>query len=155
MIYLITHAEKAFGPNPSHTRDGISQIEKLVLPEGIPLVVMGTGARFQEIYTALVGHGNLSRDIHVNCSPFCGSADSLEANKKDVLLVSGTIVSLNDYIGIGNDCFDAWSFLFDLPDKTLLCAGGELMIALGLGDINEKGQLFELDEEAETGKKIS
>ncbi|MEK0369499.1 MAG: hypothetical protein QQN62_07855, partial [Nitrosopumilus sp.] len=80
--------------------------------------------------------------------------DGLEANK-DVILIDGTTVSLNHYISIGSDCFDAWRFVSDLPDQTLLCAGGELMIALGLKSINEKGQLFELDPEKKEGRKIS
>ena len=155
MVYLITHSEKAFGVNPPLTRKGTLQIEKLLLVEEPPLVVIGTGRRFQEIYKTMVKKGQLGRDIPVKYSPFCGSADSLEANKKYITLADGTIVSLDDYINIGNDCFDAWGFLYDLPDKTLLCAGGELMITLGFGDINEKGQLFELDLEEGTGKKIS
>jgi len=155
MVYLITHSEKAFGTNPPLARKGILQIEKLVLEEEPPLVVIGTGKRFQEIYKTMIDRGHLQHGTPVKYSPFCGSADSLEANKKDLTLADGTTISLDDYIGIENDCFDAWSFLFDLPDKTLLCAGKELMIALGLGSINEKGQLFELDLEAGTGKKIS
>jgi len=153
MVYLITHGERDFGVNPSHTRKGISQIEELVLPEEISLVIVGTGARFQEIYTAMINVGCLSIDIPTRYSPFCGSADGLEANGK-VIMVDGTTVSLDDYIGIRSDCFDAWRFISSFPDNTLLCAGGELMTALELSDINKKGRLYELDPETKTGKKI-
>lgn len=154
MIYLVTHGERFFGVNPSHTCDGILQIEKLVLKEKPPLVVIGTGARFQEIYNTMVNKKQLSRDVPIKRSPFCGSADGLEANK-DVILVDGTTVRLDNYISIGSDCFNAWRFISSLPDNTLLCAGGELMISLGLKSINEKGQLFELDPEKKEGKKIN
>ncbi len=154
MVYLVTHGERNFGMNPSHTSDGIQQIKKLVLGEEISLVVIGTGRRFQEVYDTMISQGHLRRDIPIKYSPFCGSADGLEANK-EVILVINVTVSLDCYISIGSDCFDAWRFISDLPDNALLCAGGELMIALGLKKINEKGQLFELDPKTETGKKIS
>lgn len=152
MVYLITHGEKAFGPDPVLSRKGTKEIERLKLPEGIILIVAGTGKRFRDILRIVCKQ---LPGIPVKHSPFCGSADSLEANKKDVTLADGTTVSLDDYISIENDCFDVWDFIFDLPDKTLLCAGGELMIALGLGNINEKGQLYEINSEEGTGKKIS
>ncbi|MBU2545501.1 hypothetical protein KKC65_03585 [Patescibacteria group bacterium] len=153
MVYLVTHGERLFGVNPSHTYDGILQIEKLVLREEISLVVIGTGARFREIYNTMINRGHLQQDTPVKYSPFCGSADGLEANK-DVILIDGTTVSLDDYISIGSNCFNAWKFISSLPDKTLLCAGGELMTALELANINKKGHLYELDPEAKTGKKI-
>ena len=154
MVYLVTHGKRNFGVNPSHTRDGILQIEKLVLPEEVSLVVIGTGWRFKEIYKTMIGRGYLSQDTPVKYSPFCGSADGLEANR-DVILVNGVTVSLDNYISLRSDCFDAWRFISDLPDRTLLCTGGELMMALGLKSINEQGQLFELDPKKKEGRKIS
>jgi len=154
MVYLVTHGKRIFGIDPSHTSKGIKQIENLILPREISLVVIGTGTRFQEIYEAMIDRGHLRKDTSVKYSPFCGSADGLEANK-DVILVINVTVSLDNYISIGSSCFDAWRFISDLPDRTLLCAGGELMMALGLKDINEKGQLFELDPINKKGRKIS
>lgn len=154
MVYLVTHGQRNFGINPSHTSCGFEEIGTLVLREKISLVVIGTGKRFREIYNTMISQGHLQQDTPIKYSPFCGSADSLEANK-DVILVDGTTVSLNDYISIGSDCFDAWRFISSLPDNTLLCAGGELMMALGLKDINEKGKLFKLDPEKKEGRKIS
>jgi hypothetical protein len=152
MIHLVTHGERFFGVNPEHSCGGIRQIEKLVLEEEPSLVVIGTGARFIEIYNTMIEQGNLRKNTPVKYSPFCGSADGLEANK-DVILADGTTVSLNDYINIGSDCFDAWGFISSLPDNTLLCAGGELMSALNFK--SEKGQLYELDPETQAIKKIS
>ena len=153
MIYLITHGERDFGVNPSHTDEGMQQIGNLTLPEKTSLVVIGTGKRFQQIYCMMINSEHLQQDTPVKYSPFCGSADGLEANR-DIIMVDGTTVSLDDYISIGGDCFDAWRFISSLPDNALLCAGGELMIALGLKDINEKGCLYELNPKDKTGKKI-
>jgi len=153
MVYLITHGERNFGVNPSHTDEGIQQIGNLVLPEKISLVVIGTGKRFQQIYCMMINSEYLQQDTPIKYSPFCGSVDGLEADK-DVILASGITVSLDNYISIGSNCFDAWKFVSDLPDRTLLCAGGELIIALGLKSIKEKGCLYELNPEAKTGKKI-
>lgn len=150
--FLITHGERFFGPNPVHKQEGIEQIKDLQIPADISLVVIGTGARFKEIYEVIKPHVD---GVPVKYSPFCGSADGLEADY-NVILVDGTLVDLkNDYTSLGAPCFDAWKFVSDLPDRTLLCAGGELLIALGLKAINEKGQLYELDPETATGKKIS
>ena len=154
MVYLVTHGKRKFGVNPSHTPEGIQQIQKLTLPNKISLVVIGTGVRFQQIYCRMINAEHLRQNTPVRYSPFCGSADGLEANR-DVIMVDGRTVSLDDYISIGSDCFDAWKFVSDLPDRTLLCAGGELMMALGLKDINEKGELFELNPEKKEGRKIS
>ena len=48
-----------------------------------------------------------------------------------------------DYIGITKFPAFAWAFIKSLPDGTLLCAGGELMKALGLE--STKGNLYEID----------
>lgn len=150
--YLITHGERNFGPDPKHKPEGIEQIKNLQIPDDISVVVIGTGARFREIYDAIKPQLD---DIPVKFSPFCGSADGLEANY-DVILVDGTLVDLkNDYISLGSPCFDAWTFINLLPDKALLCAGGELLISLGLKAINEKGQLYMIDQSIEDGWKIS
>ena len=127
--------------------------EECRLPEDIPLVVVGTGTRFQEIYKLKLFQGFLA-GVSVKYSPFCGSPDGLEPNG-DVIMAGGALVSLSDYINVQSRYFDSWSFICDLPDNTLLCSGSDLMIALGLKSINEKGQLFKLDPKTETGEKIS
>ena len=60
-----------------------------------------------------------------------------------------------NYIGLDSSCFDAWGFVDKQPNKTLFCAGGELLIALGLKDIYKKGCLYELYPETHTGKLIA
>jgi len=61
-----------------------------------------------------------------------------------------------DYLGLINvKAFDAWRFVADLPDRTLFLSGRELLISLGLKDIYEKGQIYELCPEFKTGAKIS
>ena len=153
-ISLITHGKRNFGVDPKHTTEGIEQIKNLQLPDNIALVVVGTGKRFQEIYETIRPK---IYGATVKFSPFCGSADGLEADG-NVILTNGTLVDLKkDYISLTNapEAFDPWGFIASLPENTLLCAGGELLIALGGKAINEKGQLYELDPETKTARKIS
>lgn len=155
MIYLITHGERNYGINPEHINKGIEQLRKLQIPSdigSISLVIIGTGARFREIYETIKSQ---IPNIPVKYSPFCGSVDGLEANY-DIILIDGTTVNQDDYLGlVETSGFNAWDFVAGLPHNTLLCAGGELMIALGLKAINEKGQLYELDPPTKGGWKIS
>lgn len=149
MIYVITHGERAIGPDPLHTEKGIEKIKKLPLPENITQVVIGTGRRFVEIYNAFKDKLN---GVPVKFSPFCGSAVSL-GEEENIILPDGTVIKRDDYLSLYEvPAFNAWEFIRGLPDNTLLCSGGELLISLGLK--SEKGCLFELDPVNKTGRKI-
>ncbi len=153
MVYLITHGERYFGLDPSLNEKGIEQVSELCqkVPKNISIVVIGTGKRFYQIYCILKTR---LMEKPIKFSPFCGSADGLEADGKIITVENNTVVQ-DDYIGlIGNDCFDAWKFISSLPNNALLCSGGELLIALGLKNIREKGQIYELDPKTQTGRKI-
>ena len=57
-VYLVTHGKRSFGFNPWLTATGIKQIAFIrenLLPKipRPPLVVVGTGTRFEETYIAL------------------------------------------------------------------------------------------------------
>lgn len=160
MIYLVTHGNRFSGCNPGHTLDGKTQIVRIredFLPQipKPPLVVVGTGRRFLEIYRTL----SLALEgVPVNYSPFCGSADSMEEDHETIMLASGDKTTHAQYLSLiacMDTAFLGWRFLSELPDNTLLCAGGELMVALGLTDINERGQLYRLDPYTRTGRKLS
>ncbi len=158
-IFLITHGDRFFGPNPGHTEKGFKQLRRLVpaVPIDTSLFVIGTGKRFREIHETITETRPDLISVRQKSSPFCGSPDGLEADG-NVVLVDGTLVDLkNDYIGLTSSCFNAWGFigLLPFPSCALLCAGGELMIALGLKAISEQGQLYELDITTKTGWKIS
>lgn len=156
MVYLITHGKRDFGLDPRHTREGAGQIRDLAhklerLPREISLVIIGTGIRFYQIYRILI---SILGGIPIKFSPFCGSADGLEADGKIITVDNRTVIP-DDYIGlIGSSCFNAWEFVSNLPNNALLCSGGELLIALGQEKIYKKGQLYELDPETKTAKKI-
>ena len=159
-VYLITHGDRNFGPDPIQTQMGNGQINAMciaIVRIPVSMVVVGTGKRFQEIY-GLIGsfRGHLWRQsTPLKCSPLCGSADGLEPDGT-VILTNGRLVEQENYIGIiNNPAIDIWKFIEGLPDNALLCAGGELMIALGFKDINEKGHLFEIDVQARTCQKIA
>jgi len=90
MIYLITHGERNFGPNPGHTEEGLARLASRIKAavayiKNPPLIVVGTGLRFIEIYRYL---SQLLPNVPVQFSPFCGSADSMEADGQ-VILANG------------------------------------------------------------------
>lgn len=142
-IWLITHGLRHMGANPVHTKEGLEQIRNLPLPQRTPLAVSGTGARFLEILEIVQEKCDVQE---VKYSPFCGSVDGLE-NDGNVVLVDGTLVNLkNDYLSLSQPCFDAWAFVESLSDGTILCAGGELYLALGLDkNIKQYGGLYCID----------
>ena len=145
MIRLITHGDRYFGPDPVHTPEGIGQIRALItkiLSITVSTIICGTGKRFQEVMKIVIGY---YENIPIKFSPLCGSADGLEKDNT-VVLTNGTFVAQEDYMGIiGNPAIDIWKFIGSLPDNALLCAGGELMIALGFKTLNQKGHLYEID----------
>ena len=153
VIYLIAHGDRENGPDPIHTPEGLKQIWSLSLPDGIGMVVSGTGKRFLEILGIVLG--KLPRAPVVKYSPFCGGPEGFQG-EDDVILTDGRIINYHkEYIGVSNGPLDMWQFIASLPDRTLLCAGGALMIGLGLKAINKKGHLFELDPVNKTGKIIA
>lgn len=159
-IFLITHGDRFSGANPGHTEEGFRQLRHLapMIPGDISMFVIGTGKRFREIHETIIENRNDLISVGQKSSPFCGSVDGLDITNghKIVILFNGTAVDLKeDYISLSAPCFDAWRFINLLPNGALLCAGGELMIALDLKPINEKGQLYELVPLSKIGWKIS
>ncbi|MDH4330694.1 MAG: hypothetical protein OEV93_04035 [Candidatus Moranbacteria bacterium] len=157
MIFIATHGFRFSGKDPIHTIKGLNQIDYLIAileTKQIATVVVGTGSRFQEMYDILksaIPEG--ARKVH---AIFCGTSDGLEEDGVTVILNNGRQVHIEDYAGlIKSRCFNPWEFIKMFGDNVLFLAGGELMLALGLGDINEKGQLYEIDPETKTGRKIS
>lgn len=151
-VHLITHGERNNGPNPGHTPLGFEQIQGLELPIGITQVGIGTGRRFQEIYDTICNQ--LPDGTSHFYSPFCGSANGIEPDGQ-IILVNGKLVDEKNYLNlIRSKSFNAWEFINELANGTLLCAGGELIIALGLKTINQKGHLYKLLPETLTGHMI-
>lgn len=142
---LITHGNRFFGPNPGHTEEGFGQIRKVAqqLPATLPLFVVGTSRRFNEIYETVVQVKPELAAIPRIWSPFCGSADGLEADRKTVILSDSTLLDLDtEYDGLFEHCFLPWVFIRQYPEGTVFCAGGELLIALGWKSINEYGRPY-------------
>ena len=154
MIYLVTHGERIHGPDPGHTLDGKEQIRGLLslLPDGVPLFVVGTGRRFMEIHQ-IVSEDLRFATVSVDFSPFCGSADS-QHSAEETMLANGTTIRKADYLGLASGWgFNGWDFVQRFPPNTVFCAGGELMMALG--HKSEKGQLYELDPQSRNIKNLS
>lgn len=152
-LYLVSHGERENGTDPKHTENGIQQINNLPIPN-ITIIVAGTGKRFQESAFIILSSPH-ECSIPLFFSPFCGSADGLDP-PDDIVMANGTRCQLStEYIGLDSPWFDAWGFVNSQPDRTLFCAGGELLIALGLKSIYKKGCLYELYPETHTGKLIA
>jgi hypothetical protein len=157
-VFLVTHGLRSFGPDPVHTPEGIAQIKALipvVCNIGVSAVFIGTGKRFQEIFDTLAGEARWALTVPVWCSPLCGNADGVEPDGR-IILTNGKLVDMDEYMGImNNPAVNAWQFIAFLPDKAILLAGGELMLALGFKAENEKGHLFEIDLETKSCRKIA
>ena len=143
--YIATHGDKEKGMNPGLTEIGKTQIANLSIPDGIKMVVVGTGKRFVDMLSVL---RNRLGDIPIKFSPLCGSADSGKKTETgfDVILADGeTLVPIGDYIGlIGTPGLDLKTWVNSLPDGTLLLAGRELTGALGCEN-GEMGKLYCFD----------
>lgn len=156
MIYLVTHGERFLGHDPCHTQKGIEQIREISLKSitsPVPLVLIGTGRRFQEVYQILSPQ---LIEVPVQPSPFLGTADGLEMKDgvRVVVTSGGMTYPLDKYIGIkGSPAFNPWQFVKGFSPNTVLCSGGELMSAL-TGKPGEKGSLYTLDPSNKSIKKI-
>lgn len=147
MIYVITHGDRFVCANPEMTSKGFAQIRSLAsfLPQKIARIFVGTGKRFQQIYELLFA----TCSVPVVYSCFCGGADALGTGadgRKTVITGIGIEVGYPDeYIGVSNcDAFDAWKFLVDMPDQSVVCSGRPIMYALGFRE-SKMGSLYEID----------
>jgi len=153
-IYLITHGTKFGGHNQDMTPDGLKQIISIreqLLPKmpWIPVIFVGIGARHKQTFHVLIPTMPHTQIRH---SPFCGTADEIE-DCEDAVDTNCGKVRTSEYLGLVNTPgFNPWEFASSLPQDALLCAGKELMTALGLSNIFSDGQLYELDANTKTGK---
>jgi|GEM_PF-2818082 len=155
-IYLITHGDRQNGPDPGHTRAGIEKIRSLPLPEGVGLVVSGTGKRFLETLDVVLKKFPWNINPAVRYSTFCGGCEGFDGD--EVVLSDRRVNYAEMYIGLSHGPFDLWQFVAvfaDMPCDVILCAGQELMSALGLKAIHKRGSLYELDLAGRTGELIS
>ncbi len=145
-MYLCTHADRHEGADPHHTQEGIKRLNGIKFPAApdIRYIVRGTGRRHKEVELAIRNKGIPDDSVTV-VSPFVGSADAINKDCT-ITLANGERVRAEEYVGlIGTVGFDPRQFLAGLPPKTLVCTGGEFLIALGLDGINERGALYQLD----------
>jgi hypothetical protein len=143
MRYAITHGIRNGGADPSHTPEGIKQIEAL-RPNNIARVVVGTGLRHIQILETLIRIGELTENTKSMISPFVGSADAYNPSEGGIVLPSRYQCPLEDYIGINNPRFDIWGFVSDQIEGTLFLCGAEFLSALGVGK-PAKGALYAVD----------
>lgn len=149
LSYLITHGDRTEGFNPTHTLKGVQQIQSISIPNGIRKVVVGAGTRFREIFNLIKDNPQIAGTTPLH-SPFCGGYDGLRvATEGKMVTMTDGDVPVDIYLGlIGTPGFDPWAFINGLGERTLICGGGELLIALGYEGNPPKGALFALDVEA-------
>lgn len=148
VVHIITHGKRTEGFDPVHTEEGKMQILALTLPDGIEKVVVGVGTRFQEIYNLIKDDPQIAGITPLH-SPFCGGYDGLVVtpNGNFAAIAHGN-VPINTYLGlIGTPGFSPRAFVDGLGEGTLICGGGEVLLALGYEGNPPKGALFEIDLE--------
>ena len=151
-MYLITHADRFNGYDPVHTPEGIETLKE-ILAVPVSTIVYGTGKRFREI-------AEIVRETNPNAkmvpTPLCGGPEGLDPDGH-VVLSDGTKIPLQEYEGLeANKEFpDLWEFIETFPEDTVFCAGGELMIALGLNAKRERGTLYVVHLEHKDVSKIT
>lgn len=147
-IRIATHGLRGGGFNPTHNLDGYRQITQLALQivsatPHVPMIMCGIGERFQEVLDAVCNAGVTA--TRVLYSPLFGThagLDTREGGVKIIPLGADRIIDYGAWYWTPPHVIDYWKLLDDLPDGTVICAGGELMLALGGEAI--KGRLFEI-----------
>lgn len=149
-VYLVTHGKKGSGTNPGLTEEGRAAITKLILPDGIRLVIVGTGKRFLDTLQAL---NEQLGDVQVTYAPICGTADNCEKagdNSYEMELANGSRVPTTSYLGlIGTPGINLRIFMIAQPEGTLLIVGREFLEGIGFPN-GASGKLYMYDGEEVT-----
>lgn len=131
-IFVVTHGEKEPGANPSMTEKGKKDLAILssYLPKDIPEVWLGEAQRHEDVATAL----GLENHPNKWWSAVWGSAGSLETreNKRMLVLPSGRAVPFERTTSAYDGGPSVKAKVLTLPDNTVVCAGRECIIALGI-----------------------
>lgn len=160
MPKLITHDDrKPNGYDPPHTEKGIKKIQELVEENSGILktntVVYGAATRFWQIAQEVLKKNS---GAQYKSSFLCGTPEGLDVETNRICLVNGLTVPLKEHEGlekaVAEGYVNIWRYLGKFPDDTVICAGGELMIALGLNSIRKRGALYEIDISDRSGNLI-
>lgn len=142
VVWLVTTGLTVLEPNPLHTDPSMDKICKLVLPERIPLLVSGTGARHWQIAKALEEQiGN----VPVILCEVCGTADVASQDNQEMMLADGSQIPIGQFFNVWR-LFDIHGFLLGLPNDTLLIASLNFLKLLGCDDPqnSQRGALFQI-----------
>jgi len=150
-VYVVTHGDKFFGPNPGMTGRRYNEIKKLcfLIPSKPSLVVCGTGRRHIDVATALM----LLIDRYT-C--LAGDSDSLEIidDKKVIILADGTQLDPKCYTSLEDNAPGAKTLIVSLPDNSVVCGGRPLMIMLGFREAKSASVYRVLCEEGQIKEAI-
>jgi len=123
VIFILTHGEKTYGPDPGMTPFGHQQVQSLreYLPPMISRVIVGEGRRHFEMIQDLGLDPNL-------CvfSPMVGRATSnIPENPKLVYLPHGEIISIEQWLPLSIG--EVRRFIKPLADGTVVLGGRPLI----------------------------
>jgi len=155
MIHAVTHGQKNSGPNPELTeagKDEIASLKKHINEVKFDQIIVATGTRFLMTLESL----GFSK-TEAKFSPLLGSADSGEKAESGYkgLLADGTLVDIDDYIGIiGTPGVDLWVWLQSLSGNVLLVTGREFMGGLEVDDATPS-TVYRINTASREIKKIS
>lgn len=131
-IFVVTHGEKEKGANPPMTEKGKKDVAILssYLPKDIPEVWLGEAQRHEDVAAAL----GLENHPNKWWSSVWGSAGSLEkqGDKRMLVLPSGKAVPFECTTSADDGGPSVKAKVLTLPDNTVVCAGRECVIALGI-----------------------
>ena len=131
-VSILIHGPKGTGADPHMTEEGTKMIASLVLllPDTIPEVWTGEARRHEDVAIAAGLHTHPNRWW----SSVFGAAGSLEtiSGQKMLVLPSGLTVPF-DRVTSGQDAGPSVKAkLATLPKDTVICAGREILLALGM-----------------------
>lgn len=128
-IYIITHGLCEDGANPKMSQKGIAQMLSLKdkLPSSPAKIICGTGQR--HIQTA-----KILRLVIEQYTDLVGTPDRVikKSDKKIIMLADGAVIDYEKHTSLKDMQPVARPFIGSLPDNTLICAGRQLPVMLGI-----------------------
>lgn len=131
-VFIVTHGQKARGTDPCMTEDGYTRVEMLRrhLPVQVPEVWIGEAQRHFDVQQAL----GLNDHPTVRMSAVFGSSGSLDVidGQRVLVLPDGRQFPF-EHVTTGRDMGPSVKAKIPtLADGTVICAGRECIIALGI-----------------------
>ncbi|OGY46917.1 MAG: hypothetical protein A3J62_03080 [Candidatus Buchananbacteria bacterium RIFCSPHIGHO2_02_FULL_38_8] len=148
-IYLITHGQKAKGPNPSLTSLGVQQVRLLkpYLPKQIHTVVCGVGRRHLKTAREL----GLEPDRY---SGIVGVAESKNYAADTVILADGTEIPAAKYSAVTDRAESFTALVNDLPSRSVVITSRSMVKRLGTANHPKEAAVYRYKPDAREIKEL-